>query len=252
MKKIGYLFMLLALTVISCENSNTSNLVIKLTDAPADYEEVNIDVQGLRMNSTLNSEEGWEDLDLKEPGVYNLLDFTGGLDTVLVNMDIVPTRIEQIRLVLGENNSIKVDGETYPLTIPSGSESGLKLNVHQELLEGISYEMILDFDAALSVRENGQNIFKLHPVIRVNLEAQTGSIKGVVMPLEADAVIYAIKGIDTVGAYLNDANNFIIKLLSEGDYKVVVAPSEGYTTIELESVNVSVGVVTDVDTLIVN
>lgn len=247
------LFIVFALLVfISCENSNTSNLVIKLTDAPADFEEVNIDVQGLEMNSTLNGESGWETLIVEKPGVYNLLEFTGGLDTVLVNMDIVPTRIEQIRLILGENNSIKVDGETYPLTIPSGSESGLKLNVHSELAEGVSYEMIIDFDAALSVHQSGPNDYKLHPVIRVVLEAQTGSIKGVVMPLEADGLVYAIKGNDTVSSYFNENNNFILQLLSEGTYKVVVMPDEAFNLLELENIIVTNGEVTNLDTLRLN
>ena len=41
------------------------------------------------------------------------------------------------------------------LTTPSAQHSGLKLNVHAELTEGITYKILLDFDAVRSVVKTG-------------------------------------------------------------------------------------------------
>ncbi len=38
---------------------------------------------------------------------------------------------------------------------PSAQQSGLKLNVHEEFLQGVAYEYIIDFDAARSIVKTG-------------------------------------------------------------------------------------------------
>jgi len=54
----------------------------------------------------------------------NLLDFEMA---ELANVLLSPASFEQVRLVLGTDNTVVVDGETHPLTIPSGQTSGLKI-----------------------------------------------------------------------------------------------------------------------------
>ena len=54
----------------------------------------------------------------------------------------------------------------YPLTIPSGSESGLKVKVGRNLKDG-SDEFTVDFDAALSVHQTGQGSYMLKPVLKL-------------------------------------------------------------------------------------
>jgi hypothetical protein len=66
---------------------------------------------------------------------------------------------------LGSENTIKVGTEIYPLTIPSGSESGLKIKMNKTLNGGIDY-LTLDFDAALSINQEISG-YKLRPVIRI-------------------------------------------------------------------------------------
>lgn len=80
------------------------------------------------------------------PGIYNLLDLTGGVSVVLGDAVVPSGYINQIRLVLGTNNTIVVDGVEMPLSTPSAMQSGLKLNLHQELQSGYTYEFLMDFD----------------------------------------------------------------------------------------------------------
>jgi hypothetical protein len=67
---------------------------------------------------------------------------------------------------LGNDNSIKIGTVVYPLTIPSGSESGLKIKVNKKLHASID-SLLIDFDAALSIMLTGNGEYKLKPVLKI-------------------------------------------------------------------------------------
>ena len=155
---------------ISCSKDNnqgTSTLNVRLTDNPTVYEEVNVDIREVRVkfsDDTL-SNSGWVTL-TTYPGIYNLLAYQNGVDTLL-GTGVFPTQVvKEIRFVLGPNNTIKDAGVVYPLTIPSGSESGLKIKVNKALNATLE-TIIIDFDAALSVTKEGTGDYKLRPVLRI-------------------------------------------------------------------------------------
>ena len=155
---------------ISCSKDNnqgTSTLNVRLTDNPTVYEEVNVDIREVRVkfsDDTL-SNSGWVTL-TTYPGIYNLLAYQNGVDTLL-GTGVFPTQVvKEIRFVLGPNNTIKDAGVVYPLTIPSGSESGLKIKVNKALNATLE-TIIIDFDAALSVKKEGPGDYKLRPVLRI-------------------------------------------------------------------------------------
>jgi hypothetical protein len=242
---------LIALFILNgCSEEKNARLQVWLTDAPGDYQEVNIDIQGVEIHSSdENTEKGWKALEVNT-GVYDLLKLTDGLDTLLGEIEIPAGNISQIRLKLGNDNTIKVDDETYNLTTPSGQQSGLKLQVHEILQEGITYKILLDFDVARSIVETGASQYKLKPVIRTITEAQDGAIKGIVEPIDATPAVYAIVGTDTVGTtYCNEAGEFLIRGLPEGSYLVSFQPKTGYSPKSVESVEVEVGAVTDLETI---
>jgi len=172
MKKSLKTFSLLLLSgtlfFTACQKDNEngkSTLNVRLTDAPADYNEVNVDIKEIRVKfSGDTTDAGWQTLDT-HAGVYNLLDYQNGKDTLLASASVPTKSVQQIRAILGENNSIKVDGIVYPLTIPSGAESGLKIMVNKKLNQPIE-TMVIDFDALLSVHEENGG-YKLRPVITV-------------------------------------------------------------------------------------
>ncbi len=150
----------------SNSSQGTSTLNVRLTDAPTAYEEVNVDIREVRVkfsDDSLNT--GWVTLNTF-PGIYRLLDFQNGVDTLLATGAFPFQTIKEIRFVLGPNNTIKDAGVVYPLTIPSGSESGLKLKISKDLNETLE-TIIIDFDAALSVTKDGTGDYKLRPVLRI-------------------------------------------------------------------------------------
>ena len=159
-----------SIAFISCSKDKTegsSTLNVRLTDAPTAYEEVNVDIREVRVkfsDDTL-SNSGWVTL-TTHPGIYNLLAYQNGVDTLL-GTGVFPTQVvKEIRFVLGPNNTIKDAGVVYPLTIPSGSESGLKLKINKALHATLE-TIIIDFDAALSVKKEGTGDYKLRPVLKI-------------------------------------------------------------------------------------
>jgi len=92
-------------------------LEVRLTDSPGDYQEVNIDIQDVQVNPE-TSESGWQSLNIKK-GIYNLLNLANGLDTLL-GIALLPVgHLSQIRLVLGTNNTLKMNDQIIALTTPS-------------------------------------------------------------------------------------------------------------------------------------
>jgi hypothetical protein len=125
------LAILTALIFTSCDKNNDDNngtnnneraiVHLMLTDAPATYDAVLVDIQEVQLHSET---EGWVTVPLENPGVYNLLDFSNGMDTLLGICEFPAGTLSQVRLVLGDENSVVVDNESYALTVPSGSTSG--------------------------------------------------------------------------------------------------------------------------------
>jgi hypothetical protein len=159
-----------AVLLIACQkedkNGGDGNITLKvmLTDAPIDADSVNVDIRQVRVNYRHDS-TGWVDLNTNA-GIYNLLGLQNGVDTLLANGAIPSNSVQEIRLVLGTANTIVVNGVSYPLTIPSGSESGLKLKINKQLSGPID-SLLIDFDAALSIHQAGNGNYKLKPVLRI-------------------------------------------------------------------------------------
>jgi len=99
--------------------------------------------------------------------------------------------ISQIRLILGTENSVMVDGVVYHLSTPSADQSGLKLQIHQTFVAGVSYNILLDFDVSQSIVLTGNGEYKLKPVIRTIDAAISGSIKGQISPISLGTFVTA-------------------------------------------------------------
>ena len=234
----------------SNNNDGKSRLQVFLTDDPGDYDAVNVDVQDVQINFTTDTSGGWESLPGVAKGVYNLLDLVDNKDTLLVNAEIPSGRIQQIRLVLGDNNTIVVDGEESRLETPSAQQSGLKLNINQDVDAGIVYKMILDFDASRSIVTTGSGKYILKPVIRTSLESVGGGLRGVVMPVDALTNVRAIQGTDTIaGTFTGATGGYSINGLAAGNYTLQFLPAAPYSDTLINNIAVTAGAITTVDTL---
>ncbi|WP_188937188.1 DUF4382 domain-containing protein [Puia dinghuensis] len=206
-RRLLYLFVPLAAGILiftacnkSSSNNGTGQLEVRLTDGPGPYDAVYIDVEKVEVNVSSDSgtSSGWQTLPLLRPGVYNLLNFRNGIDTVLASANLPAGTLSQMRLILGNNNSVVINGVSYPLKTPSAQQSGLKFNIHATLTSGIVYRLWIDFDAGSSIVTTGNGGYILKPVIRTYTQAIGGSIKGYVLPSAAKPEVFAIQGTDTL------------------------------------------------------
>ena len=251
MKNLSLLltFVILGFLMNSC-NTDSGNSVypyaVRLTDAPGPYEAVNVDIQGVEITG-----EGGKNVTLDiNPGIYNLLDFTNGADTLIASGTLEFSKVEQIRLILGPNNTVVDSDGEHPLSTPSADQSGLKLQVHQSLTEGILYSVLLDFDANQSVVNLGNGGFKLKPVIRTIEEAISGTIKGDITPIGTIAAVEAVNT-DTSDSYktnVNEEGKFMILGLPAGTYNVTITPEGTFLPATIENITFEVEKVTDIGT----
>jgi hypothetical protein len=215
---------------------------IRMTDAPGPYSAVNVDIQGIEITG---NEKDVLSLSVNK-GIYNLLDFAGGKDTLIGSALLRTQQVSQIRFILGDRNSVVIDGKSYPLTVPSGAESGLKLQVHHNLQPGVAYKVLLDFDAYSSVIDQGNGTYQLKPVIRTVEQAVSGSIHGKISP----SLMCMVKAVNANGSsYFTQTSStadFLLKGLQPGNYTLILTPQSPYSAKTITDVVVTNGNMTDV------
>jgi hypothetical protein len=223
-----------------------------LIDAPASYDEVWIEVLGVEIltkGKEESNESAWINLPYEaNDQKINLLSLTGGNSEHLGEVEIPAGEISQIRLLLGDDNYIVQNEQTIELKTPSAQQSGLKLKVDKPLAAGISYDLVIDFDASRSiVRAGNSGNYILKPVLRVVAE-ESATLEGTVLPLEAGPVqVSAIINQDTLGTFTDESGLFILKGLKGGEYEVLFTPNEAYETKLIEGVQLEVGQITKME-----
>jgi len=248
MKKL-FLFSvaLMSLFLFSCEDDpKNARIEVWLTDLPGDYQQVNVDIEAVEVHSSeMDDDKGWQSVPFT-PNVYNLLDFTNGNDTLLGSLDLPGGRISQIRLKLGDENTVMDDSVLHDLVTPSGQQSGVKIQINQVLVEGITYKILLDFEAGKSVVKTGSDKYLLKPVIRAMTTAQDGAIKGSVIPPGIVAISLMAGDSTVTTTSSNEGGDFLIRGLDPGIYKLVFDVPDDTTFVEKPDVNVELGAITDV------
>lgn len=228
----------------SADPTKPTPYYIRMTDAPGPYTAVNIDLKSVEVTANGTTTQ----LNVNA-GIYNLLDFSNGVDTLIATGSLNVEKVEQIRLILGPNSTVIKGGVTYPLSTPSAEQSGLKLQVHQTLQAGVAYYVLLDFDANQSIVEKGDGTYSLKPVIRTVETAISGSIKGTISQPGVATVVTVTSGGVSYSTITNSNGEFIIKGLPAGSYSVSVVPVAPYNSSTLTNITVTVGNTTAIGTV---
>lgn len=181
-----------ALLVACGGGSSTSkgSLSVGITDMPVDdAERVVIAVAGLAVKPEGGAPEV---LEIFEPAVsIDLLDYQNGQVAVLLDAEPFEAgRYEWLRLIVdaSDNESdsyIVIDGGECELRIPSGAESGLKMNRPIDLSAGEHVALTIDFDLRKSIKAptgpQGDACltgYTLRPTLRLADNSKVGAITG--------------------------------------------------------------------------
>jgi hypothetical protein len=222
-KALGFMALATLLIVLLpfCKKENEkAYLSVRMTDAPAAYNAVYIDIQSVEV--TGNS--GNITLLNTNSGIYNLLDYSNGLDTLIATGSLNAGEVSQIRLILGDNNSLVIDNVSYHLSTPSAMQSGLKLLVNKSFNPGVSYALLLDFDANQSIVSEGNGSYSLKPVIRIIDAAISGAITGSITPVGIIAGVIATHNGSSYTSVTNANGEFLISGLPAATYDIMVVP----------------------------
>jgi len=136
----------------------------------------------------------------------DLLKQTAGASALLLDDVEVPAgRVNWVRLVLDDKaGEIVLSTGTFPLTVPSGNQTGLKLNRGFMVPEDDETKIYIDFDVRKSIVENPHPVmprYKLRPTLRL-VQGNYGAIVGEVDALLMDPTclggsIYIFSGAGT-------------------------------------------------------
>lgn len=227
---------------VSCSDNETripmGGIEIYFSDAPANYEAFNIDIQLIRIKY-----DSLEAIECKpsRQGIYNVLNFANDNDTLLCNTYIPAGKVKSIEIILGSNNSIKYLNNTFTLTpkIVAGTKD-------IEIKENSSTRIRLDFDAASSAKMTNDNEFNFTPVMYVHIDSTGGSIQGYILPKGYRPYIYAISDKDTFCTYSNQNGKFLFKKLPENSYQLFYQfVQEKELTLFIEKIMVKTDSLTD-------
>ncbi len=161
---LSFGLLVIGLVVVSCKKDKDTVVNIRLTDGPGDYQQVNIDIREIVLKTTEDTAK-WVTL-ATNAGVYDLLKFQNGVDTLLATGPAPAFTLKEVRFILGPNSTVMVDSIIYPLETPSAESSGLKVKIDKDLNLDIN-TFVLDFDAQASIEKKGNGDYKLKPTIKL-------------------------------------------------------------------------------------
>ncbi|CAN5843515.1 hypothetical protein BH11BAC7_BH11BAC7_01460 [soil metagenome] len=158
--------------ITSCKKENLNALrngqvIVRLANDSVEsaLEEVNLDVRNVEVRIAGTTGGDWYKLHART-GIYNIIALSNGIDALLVNEKVPTGEIMAVRLNLGTNNSVRKSGVLYPVSIPEGDDAGLTYEFYKTI-DASTAEMQIIFNAAESVYQDGPQLYRLRPVIRV-------------------------------------------------------------------------------------
>jgi hypothetical protein len=248
----------LTLGLAACDSgssSSTGTLSLGVTDAPVDTaDKVVVDFSGVEIKPE-NGNSITFDFTAKcaiDPTLcqIDLLSLTNGISEQLLDGEIVPAgKYNWMRLLVNAEPVVKdsyivIGGNEFELRIPSGAETGLKLNSGFTVPADGEASYTVDFDLRKSVHDpQGTTDYILRPTLRMMDNTKTGTLSGSVDPgfyaggtctgavYVFDGTVLAPDDEDGAGfgpdpvttALVSDDGgvyNYKVGFLSEGDYLI--------------------------------
>lgn len=182
----GLFLVALVLSTAGCNGSggasgSTGTLGLAVADTPVDNAtKVTVAFTGVELQGSAGSTTTFN---FSSPKKIDLMSTQNGNDATLLSGKTVDAGDYQwIRLVVdpsGSSITLK-DGSVHALTIPSGSQSGLKLVSGFTVAAGSQANFTIDFDLrrAVTLANGGTGAYILKPALRLINNQQVGTVSG--------------------------------------------------------------------------
>jgi hypothetical protein len=172
------------------DGASTGSLTLAITDAAVDSaDNVVVEFYGVELQPAGGERVSYDfteqcNLDPASCQI-DLLALTGGVSELILDNETVPSgEYSWLRLMVNAQPNVRdsyivVGGEEFELRIPSGDESGLKLNQGFIVPAGGSADFTIDFDLRKSVHDPvGSSDYLLRPSLRIVDNTQVGTLTG--------------------------------------------------------------------------
>ena len=182
-------------------NDIYENIFISISRIEAHFVEADKEQQDIEDAGGKSKKGNWQVIAEWDGGFeVDLIELEG--KSILLASELLPSgKYTQLRVFLGGQAIIVVDGKDYDLNIPSVGQTGIKLIHPFEIIPGQITELTLDFDAQQSIIKTGNGEYKLKPVIGIissysqdEGESYFGSIEGLVYELDVEEERLGILG----------------------------------------------------------
>lgn len=229
MRSKAFLLIIFTFIIVGCAKKPIGEGRIKVETfdqpPPSNVEHLYIKIMEVSVQSPT---EGWKTI-AKPDVAYDFLKLINGTKGVLADTSLKTGHYTQMRLLVSDTNEVVVNGKSYPLVVPSGVETGIKLNLDFDIHGGELTEILVDFDASRSITWTPGN-YLLRPAFRAFKKTLSGTISGSVKDTAGvgipNALIEAIASNDTPSTVTDSAGVYKLILL-EGTYNLRVS-AEGY------------------------
>ena len=251
------------LVFYACQKATTNNnqplkVTVYLTDHQTPvFDSVFIDIQKLevKLEGDTLSNGGWITLSIR-PGVYNILRFRNGLDTLFGTGTLPNDRISKIRMTLGTQNSVIKDNQQFPLKVKDNNRQ-VVVNISPSNFEIVAPDQLMfwiDFDAGRSIEidnsgPGNNNGYELKCHLKVFTHRYTGRIQGRVLPFAAAPIVTVISSRDTATAIPGTDGEYRIVGLNADTYILFIDGENGYRDTVINNIVVRAGEDTHVPTI---
>ncbi len=222
----------------------TGTLTLAVSDAPIDAaEQVVVQFHGVEIHP---AEGETEVVTFDSSRQIDLLSLTRGeFDLLLEDLELAAGTYNWLRLQVDAEEGVRdsyivINGEEHELRIPSGAQTGLKLNRTFEIVEGENQWFTIDFNLRQSVHSPSGNDpeYVLRPTLRVVSNADAGTLSGnidanlitescapAVYVYEGSVVADDVDGLDpdpltSAQVELDGVYAYVVPFLPSGDYTV--------------------------------
>ncbi|MEX0721535.1 MAG: phosphodiester glycosidase family protein [Balneolaceae bacterium] len=157
----------------------TSTFTVYMHSNVTDAEEANIHIQQI---SVVPADNENEEIILNDPNQHiNLHELINGEKALLGQKKVEPGSYVKLRLLLGYENHVVIDGQKIELSGPVEQE--LVFEISANIAEDREYVIHLFFDAYNSITTGTE--FELDPDIRAYHTSEAGTISGNIIPVDA-------------------------------------------------------------------
>ncbi|MBI3544277.1 MAG: DUF4382 domain-containing protein [Deltaproteobacteria bacterium] len=223
-------------------DSGSGTLNVLATDSPFPFSTVaSATVTLTKIEARLNDGTGDSFITLSEASqTIDLVQLRNGIAADLVSLDVPTGDYDQVRLFVSGGIVVMTDGRTYDLKVPSGSETGIKVNLTPAIhVTGqLSSDLLLDFDLAKSFvpQGGGHTIdgisgFHFNPVVRASNLTTAGTLSGTTYDdLGTPGVLSDDETLDSAVIAVSQNGQEVAEAISDADghYALIGLPAGSY------------------------